>query len=436
MKANTVSIDDLYARYLKHPNVVTDSRSIGPGSIFFALRGERYDGNKYVEQALGNGAVYAVVDDPAVCNDHRCILVSDVLATLQELAILRRKTITARVIGITGSNGKTTTKELMAAVLSKRYRTYATQGNLNNHIGVPLTLLGAPADTEILIVEMGANHIGEIGDLCRIAQPDTGLITNIGKAHLEGFGSYQGVITAKGELYRYLGGKGGTTILCHHDDELLMGLAAKEPVEVITYGKSDKAHVRGSIVTDSMHLDLTWIDPLPPRNIETRLIGEYNFPNAMAAIAAGKLTGVDDDLIVSALEEYSPANHRSQWVKTADNSLVVDCYNANPSSMKEAIAHFVRFASEKRWLILGDMLELGEYAEEEHREIALMASRTGSALLFVGGHFSRAGKDLADHIFQNTDELNRWLVHHKPRNRHILLKGSRGIGLEKAIPYL
>jgi len=436
METNYSSVDELYPIYLRHPVVVTDSRVVVPGSIFFALRGDRHDGNRFSEQALRDGAAYAVVDDPAAMVDPRCILVRDALATLQELAILRRKTISARVIGITGSNGKTTTKELIAAVLAKKFKTYATQGNLNNHIGVPLTLLGTPADTEVLIAEMGANHIGEIGALCRIAQPDTGLITNIGKAHLEGFGSYQGVITAKGELYRHLGDIKGATIVCHRDDELLMRLAAEEPVEVFTYGKSDEAHVHGSLDPESMYLAFNWNDPSPSRRVETRLIGAYNFPNAMAAIALGKLMGVDDDLIVSALEEYSPANYRSQWMKTEHNSLVVDCYNANPSSMKEAITHFIRFAGENRCLILGDMLELGEYSGEEHREIALMATQTGSLVLFVGEHFMSAGNGLTGHLFRNTDELNRWLLQHKPEDWDILLKGSRGIGLERVIPFL
>jgi UDP-N-acetylmuramoyl-tripeptide--D-alanyl-D-alanine ligase len=435
MKYRHISAEEVYQLYLDHPEVNTDSRHVTPGSIFFALRGENHNGNTFAAKALQMGASYVIIDDPAYLSDPRCLLTDNTLALLQDVARLHRKRLTGKVLAITGSNGKTTTKELVHAVISLTYRTIATVGNLNNHIGVPLTLLRTPVDTEVLIVEMGANHQGEIGLLCDIAQPSMGIITNIGKAHLEGFGGIEGVKRAKGELFDYLSTRPGSTVLYHSDDPVVAQMAQATSAHLFSYGTAH-SDVNGTPVSDSLHLALQWHDGLSNPRIQTRLVGSYNFSNVMAAIAAGVLMDVDPEGIPAALEEYQPVNSRSQLTTTDHNTIVLDCYNANPSSMQESIHHFSKHLTGKGCLILGDMLELGDYATEEHHKVAKLAKETGCLVILVGAHFSDAAPGIADHMFSDVDQLRRWLADHPMRGYHILVKGSRGIRMERAVELL
>lgn len=415
------SISDLYDLYRAHPRISTDTRHIEPGSIFFALRGATFDGNCFAAEALEKGAAAAVADDPAAAAaDSRILLVGDTLRALQELARTHRRALGIPILAISGSNGKTTTKELVSRVLARRFRVYATRGNHNNHIGVPLTLLAMGEDTQFGVVEMGASACGEIARLASIAEPDYGILTNIGRAHLEGFGGPEGVRRGKGELFDYLAAHGGEAFI-PEEDPILMAMAAERPaLRVASYSR------RGA------------------ETFENRLEGEYNRFNIAAAVAVGHHFGIPEAAIREAIATYIPDNNRSQRTETTRNTLVVDCYNANPSSMRASITHFLAEPlgrRTRRVLILGDMLELGDWSEAEHREILQLAAADSEAqLLVVGREFSRVAANCAAagriECFPTREELLDRLRLKPVTEALVLLKGSRGIGLEKALEAL
>jgi len=438
MPSRIFTSDEIYNLYLSHRTVTTDSRNVPDGAIFFALKGDHFDGNQFAAGALQAGAALVIADDPDVCTDERICLVNDVLATLQDIASLHRDRLKIPVIGITGSNGKTTTKELIYSVVSKKYKTIATLGNLNNHIGVPLTILRADEDTENLIVEMGANHKGEIALLSRIAKPTYAIITNIGIAHLEGFGSPEGVLVAKKELFDYLATVGSGTIIWNRDDDVIARLVESYPVRNYSYGTRPDSDVPGKLphVVPALYLNIEWDTPYGIRQIKTRLVGGYNFPNVMAAIAFGVLLDVSADDIVNAIETYQPANSRSEFRESGKNRIVVDCYNANPSSMVVAIENFNRISQGDRLLILGDMFELGDYAEKEHRKIIDYIKQLGIESILVGEVFSKIAPGSGIHAFRKAEEAIIELKSCPVMGREILIKGSRGVQLEKLLDYL
>ena len=416
-------IEKLYKAYLASRRVTTDSRAITPGCIFFAFKGATFDGNAFAPQALEQGAALCVISDPQYKTDERCIVVPDVLATLQELAREHRRHLTIPVIGITGTNGKTTTKELVHAVLAKRYKTSATEGNFNNHLGVQLTLLAIPADAQIAIVEMGANHPGEIADLCSIADPDCGLITNVGRAHLEGFGSFEGVVKTKTELYRHLAGKEGL-VFVNADNERLMQEA--EGMKTRTYGRSENADVRGTYVGSDPYLHFYFEVGDNVYNVRTHLLGAYNFDNCMAAVAVGLRFGVEPFDIKEAIEEYVPANQRSQWKETSNNKLYLDCYNANPSSMAAAIASFAEMnTGTAKVAIIGAMRELGEASSEEHRKLVQALNNCHlEHCLLIGHEFDGITLGSNMTLMHSTEEAAEWLKETKLQGKTILVKGS------------
>lgn len=416
------TITRLYEAYLASRKITTDSRAITPGCIFFAFKGERFDGNAFAPQALEQGAALCVISDETYKTDDRCFVVPDVLAVLQELAREHRRHLTIPVVGITGTNGKTTTKELVHAVLLKRYRTSATVGNFNNHLGVPLTLLSIPADAEIAIVEMGANHPGEIAQLCGIADPDYGLITNVGRAHLEGFGSFEGVVQTKTELYRHLAAKEGT-VFVNADNHILMEKAAAQS-KVVTYGSDASAMIRGTYVGSDPYLHFYFECGDNVYNVRTCLLGEYNFDNCMAAVAVGRFFGVEPFDIKEAIEEYKPSNRRSQFKQTSRNSLYLDCYNANPSSMAAAIASF-RELSGSKVAIIGGMHELGTDERKEHEQLVMQLKECGlERCLLVGPEFEGIPLPSNMLLFPDTMSLRRWLEQHPVEGCTVLVKGS------------
>lgn len=420
-----MDIELLYTVWLEARAISTDSRKIVVGSIFFALRGDRFDGNAFATQALELGASYVVVDDESVVvsGDKRYIVVEDVLTSLQQLANKHRSTLSIPVLALTGSNGKTTTKELARNVLSKKFKTHATEGNLNNHIGVPLTILSTPDDAQFLIVEMGANHQGEIDLLCQIAAPNYGMITNIGKAHLEGFGGVEGIKKGKSEMYRYLTQHGGK-IFINSDDNVLMSLLP-EKVKTIQY----EVQTLLNLIDAEPTLKLDY------RNVQvtTQLYGTYNLPNIAFAICVGEYFGVEQAEIIEAISEYTPDNNRSQILKIDTNIIIKDAYNANPSSMVLSIESFSKILGPKV-VVLGDMLELGEYAPSEHQKIIdLVNDKDFIDVIFIGHQFCSAGMGKRGNYFENTD-LARLYFHTKNyKNITILLKGSRGISVEKIL---
>lgn len=419
----------------------TDTRDIKPGSIFFALKGENFNGNQFAEKALEMGCAYAVIDEKEFQKNENYFLVDDVLSALQQLANHHRKQLNIPVIGITGSNGKTTSKELVNAVLSKKFKVLATVGNLNNHIGVPLTLLSITKEHEMAIVEMGANHQGEIAELCSIAEPDFGIITNIGKAHLEGFGGIEGVKKGKSELYKYVQSKGGK-LFVHGDDEVLLELAGS--TEKVTYGTKKLYDIVGSIHENATEfISFQWATRYNAVNIKkselipTQLVGIYNYYNLLCAACVGHYFKVEDELINQALKEYTPSNNRSQLHKTKSNTLILDYYNANPSSMSLAIDNFASLNQPNKMVILGDMLELGSESEKEHDAIvALLQEKNITNALLVGPLFIQAGKKNNSKTFATSDEAVEFLKQNKITEATILIKGSRGIKLEKVVEVL
>lgn len=429
-----MEIKELYEIYKAHPVVTTDSRNCPKGSIFFALKGETFDGNKFAVSAIEKGCAYAVVDDKTIVHP-QAIVVDNVLNTLQQLARYHREQLGIPVVGITGTNGKTTTKELVAAVLSKKYRVQYTQGNFNNHIGVPLTLLSIKPDCEIAVVEMGANHPGEIRDLAALALPTCGLITNVGKAHLEGFGSLEGVINTKKELYDNLAERGGH-VFVNVANTLLMNVLNTKSYTTYSANADIQADVNGRLLRCAPYVEFEWNGV----ELKTNFVGAYNLDNMLAAIAVGLHFGVAEEDICAAISNYMPANNRSQLTKTERNTVIVDAYNANPTSMLAAIDNFDIMKGENKMAILGDMLELGEQSEVEHQNIVrrLMESKIEKIIL-VGGEFAKASDKLdVDSRFSifnsRSAELESQLS--TLNSQLILLKGSNGIGLYKLIPYL
>lgn len=437
-RTRTMETQELYNLYLKHPKVAIDSRKVEKGCLFFSIKGERFDGNQFASRALAAGAAYAIVDDPSVVQGDGYILVPDSLQSLQALARHHRRQFFIPVIGITGSNGKTTTKELVAAVLGSHYHLHYTRGNLNNHIGVPLTLLEMKEGLEVAIIEMGANHQGEIDFLCRIAEPSHGLITNIGKAHLEGFGGIEGVKKGKSELYRFLGATGGMAFV-NRDERFLEALAAPVAKKVF-YRRSDNLSLQ------ERDLEVRLLDTRPfvraafidkdgrQYEVNSRLIGAYNFNNIMTAIALGKYFKVPCDKIVAAIEGYIPDNMRSQVLQRQSNTFVLDAYNANPTSMREALLSFAAMEAQRKVAILGDMLELGEESQREHERIAELAAQQGfDDAIFVGPQFEGVARAAGFRHFANVAELKQWFDAQHFQNCHFLIKGSRGMRLEDVL---
>jgi UDP-N-acetylmuramoyl-tripeptide--D-alanyl-D-alanine ligase len=416
----------IYNRYLECTDAATDSREVTKGSMFFALRGENFNGNRFATQALKEGARYAVVDDPQYATGEQFLLVENVLQTLQQLANMHRQNMPARVVAITGSNGKTTTRELIHHVLSSQFTCLASEKNYNNHIGVPITLLRLKHEHRFAVVEMGANHPGEIQRLCEIALPDYGIITNIGKAHLEGFGSFEGVKKAKNELYEHVCDKGGT-IFYNPNHHVLCELLKDKDCPMYGYGSSTQAYCSGHIAERTPFL----VIHSEGREYATRLLGDYNFENVMAALCVGKFAGVKPENRQRALRNYTPKNNRSQVLQTNTNEVLLDAYNANPTSMQAAIENFYRLPRTNKVLILGDMFELGTYSQQEHNHIVEKLGEMGFHHVYlIGKHFfSQASANMK--AFKNTTDFMDWLRNHPIHNCTILIKGSRGLALEK-----
>ena len=431
-----MNIENLYSIFLKSSGINTDTRNISHNSLFFALKGENFDGNSFAAEALQKGSIYAVVDDKTYKDKERFIYVDNVLRKLQELARFHRRKLNVPVIAITGSNGKTTTKELCNGILCKKFRTIATKGNLNNHIGVPLTILSSK-DPQIIIVEMGANHEGEIKTLCSIAEPDYGLITNIGIAHLEGFGSAEGIKRAKAELYDFIKTKKGRVFL-NTNNPTLAELVNDKKIDSIEYGDSPDSICYGEIIEKSSFLNIRLIFAEKSINIQTQLIGAYNLENIVAAAAIGRNFDVSIEDINSAVENYVPSNSRSQYIMTENNKLILDAYNANPSSMNHSILNFLSMKDEdEKIVILGDMLELGNFSDEEHLKIVnLLKDRNIKKVYLVGQEFSKASINSDFMCFDKVDSLLKYFESNPVKNKIIFLKGSRGLQLENLIKVL
>ena len=423
-----MNIEDLYTIFCNHPQIQTDSRKLASGDLFFALRGPNFNGNQFALQALEMGAAYAIVDEFIAADNNRIIRVENVLTTLQQLAGYHRDQFTIPFIAITGSNGKTTTKELVAAVLSAHYKTYTTQGNLNNHIGIPLTLLQVQKDAQMAVIEMGANHQHEIEGYCQYVKPTHGIITNCGKAHLEGFGGEEGVRKGKGELFQFLSGHHGTAF-AFADYDYLHTLAKQVP-QIIWYG-THSGSIRGSI-ENSMPFLKVGITGTLELSIQTQLVGTYNLPNVLCAAAIGNFFGVPAEKIQSAIESYTPSNSRSQWINWGTNQVILDAYNANPSSMKVAIENFAQLPGSAKILMLGAMMELGETSVAEHQALLnLIQQYPWEEVVLVGGDFSNLSHPY--HYFTDSTQAKAWLRSKSPQNAQILLKGSRSMKMEKVI---
>lgn len=427
-----MEIKELHKIYLKHNSVCTDTRKVTDNNLFFALKGENFNGNSFAKEALEKGAAFAVVDEQEVCLNEKYILVDDVLKTLQNLAKYHRHYLGIKIIALTGSNGKTTTKELINTVLKTNFKTIATSGNLNNHIGVPLTLLQMTKDTEIGIVEMGANHANEIAFLCELAQPNFGYITNFGKAHLEGFGSLEGVIKAKSELYDFLNATEGS-IFINAADPIQLNIA-RSLNNVILFNASDE---------EALKIICEETNPFVRVNYNTisigsQLMGAYNFSNICAAIAIGSYFGISNENIKHAIENYSPDNNRSQILEIGSNTIILDAYNANPTSMLAALDNFSKIKGSSKIAILGDMFELGGEANKEHRSIAKFASELKlNEVYLVGQNFYETSNPTnGNRCFKSFDDLKTLLKSSVIKNQTILIKGSRGMALERVLEFL
>ena len=423
-------IEELYKIYLKHPSVQTDTRKLKPGDIFFALKGPSFNGNSFAQNAIEAGAVNAIIDEKEFEIPGKTILVDNALETLQQLATHHRKQFTIPFIAITGSNGKTTTKELIHAVLSAAYKTATTEGNLNNHIGVPLTILKIKSDTGIAVIEMGANHLKEIESYCKIALPTHGIITNCGKAHLEGFGSEEGVRKAKGELFDHLKSltHGFAFVMW---DYLYLREMSKGISGIIKYGTKD-AHVMGRVFRNEPFLQVEILQGIDERIISTQLIGEYNLPNVLAAVTVGKFFNVPEMDIKSAIENYTPTNSRSQFIQKGSNKIILDAYNANPSSMKLAIENFASLHAKDKVLMLGSMAELGKDSIKEHQLLLdLINDYKWKDVVLVGGDFLKIPHQW--HSFDNYQKANEWFRQQNFENTYFLVKGSRSMEMEKVL---
>ncbi|HKG08812.1 MAG TPA: UDP-N-acetylmuramoyl-tripeptide--D-alanyl-D-alanine ligase [Pedobacter sp.] len=429
--------DSLYQHFLNHPIISTDTRNIAEGAIFFALKGDNFDANAFAEKALASGAAYAVIDNPEYQISDRCILVPDVLTALQDLARQHRTRLNIPVIGLTGTNGKTTTKELISAVLAEKYKTFATRGNLNNHIGVPLSVLSITAETEIAVIEMGANHQKEIEFLCGIARPTHGLITNVGMAHLEGFGGFEGVKKGKAELYAYLKQQHGFVFI-HRDNPYLLEMSAAANLDkVIYYGTEATDAIYGKLLKADPLIELSWSDQQNSYEATVNLTGSYNFENALAAICMGHFFGLRAEQVNKGLSAYQPKNNRSQLTKTENNTVICDFYNANPSSMSAALKNIAALSAPHKTVIIGDMFELGAEAATQHDRIAAEAAGLNADLLILIGKYFYALKDKhTGRYFHTPAEAEAFLKENPLKDSLVLLKGSRGMALEKLLPVL
>lgn len=433
-----MEINKLYSLFLTYPKISTDSRKVEKDSIFFALKGDKFDGNTFAEKAIGDGAKFAVIDNPEYKKSSEYIVVNDVLEALQNLARYHVSQLKPKlkVVGLTGSNGKTTTKELIAKVLSRKFKVQYTEGNYNNHIGVPLTILKVKNDTEIAVIEMGANHQGEIALLASIARPDIGLITNIGEAHIEGFGSIEGVLEAKSELFDYLIEEKGLICLNTNDQLLSKKYTNIDYDKVILYGSAPKSIVEGEIKESSLISQIVSLNFEENYfNFETKLIGKYNLDNFLAAAAIGKFFNISNNIIIDSLAKYEPNLKRSQFLETNSNKLIVDTYNANPTSMKAALENFNQLDADNKIVILGGMKELGKDSNTYHKQIIdLIESFNFRNVFLVGSEFLEIKHSFK--IFRNTDELAEELNTIRVENNTILIKGSRANQLEKIIEFL
>ncbi|NLR92406.1 UDP-N-acetylmuramoyl-tripeptide--D-alanyl-D-alanine ligase [Flammeovirga agarivorans] len=420
-----MKIEEIYKIFLSTSEVSTDSRNINKNCLFFALKGGNFDGNKYAKGAIEKGAAFAIVDDKSVAENERFILVDDVLSTLQELAAYHRDQFDIPVIAVTGSNGKTTTKEILLRICETTFKTHATKGNFNNHIGVPLTLLDMPKNTEVALIEMGDNHVGEVAELCKIAKPTQGFVTNIGKDHIEGFGSFEQNIRAKSEIFDYLIKNNGI-IYINSKDEILKNMS-KRMKNPILYGDE----------YDFAFLEFIEVNPFivykdrQENIIETNLFGAYNFENILTAFTVGKKLGIEPNVMNKAIASYSPSNNRSEIVKTEKNTLILDAYNANPSSMEVALKNLSLIDSDKqKYVMLGDMFELGEISSEEHSNIINLAQTSGfKETFFIGERFSEFNQN-NNQFFQSKEEFIDYLKSQNIKDSIILIKGSRSMGLE------
>lgn len=428
------STTDIFKLFLAFPKISTDSRKIEKDSLFFALKGENFNGNKFAADSLKKGAAYAIVDEKEFISSERTILVKNVLETLSELANLHRNKLNIPILAITGTNGKTTTKELVATILEQKFKVSYTEGNLNNHIGVPLTLLSMTNDTQFGVVEMGANHPGEIAELCKIAEPNFGLITNIGKAHLEGFGSFEGVIKTKSELYHFI--KDSDGVFFFNQDNPILKEIASDYKSAITFGNGDADFV-GELLNSPPFVNIKSNFKKGVLYLNTNLIGNYNFENILAAACIGNYFGVDPIKIQKALKEYFPNNNRSQLIKKNKLRIIMDAYNANPTSMQASIKSFLTTYKSSSYLILGDMLELGEFSKKEHNSILeLLKELNPTEIYLVGSEFSEVAVKYNFKTFANVILLNKHIENNPIKNGNILIKGSRGIQLEKVLDYL
>jgi UDP-N-acetylmuramoyl-tripeptide--D-alanyl-D-alanine ligase len=429
-----MQLPELYKIFLANPSIQTDTRKIKKGDLFFALKGPNFNGNLFARQAIDAGASYAIIDESESFLNEKTVIVDDVLTALQALAKYHRQQFLNRseqvpFIAITGSNGKTTTKELIHEVLSTTYKTYTTEGNLNNHIGIPLTILKIKSDAEIAIIEMGANHQKEIESYCKYTLPTHGLITNCGKAHLEGFGGTEGVKKGKGELFDYLRANNGTAFIMNDYDYLQQ--MSKGIKLIKTYGTKD-AEITGKVKTSTHLLNVSITKGAAIENIQTQLVGEYNLPNILAAIAIAKFFNVSDTLIKTALERYIPSNSRSQLIIKDSNKIILDAYNANPTSMKAAIENFAKMEGAKKVLLLGGMMELGVESTAEHQSIInVIDTYKWEAVVLVGGDYNKVKHPYIN--FDNAVAAKEWFNHQQFENSQILIKGSRSMQMENVI---
>lgn len=424
-----MQIEDLYKIFIEYPSIQTDTRKLQKGDLFFALKGDNFNGNLFAKNALIAGAAYAIIDETIDDTDERLIKTDDVLKTLQALAKYHRQQFNIPFIAITGSNGKTTSKELVHQVLSSTFKTYTTKGNLNNHIGIPLTILSVKKDAEIAVIEMGANHQKEIESYCLYTMPTHGIITNCGKAHLEGFGGIEGVKKAKGELFDYLRANNGTAFIMNDYDYLREMSTGIKTIK--TYGTVD-ADIVGNVNESNQFLEVNITKGSSIQNIQTNLVGGYNLPNVLLAVSVGKYFNVPDEKIKSSLESYVPSNSRSQLIEQGNNKIILDAYNANPTSMKAAIENFAKMPVADKVLILGGMMELGNESIAEHLSvIKLIESFIWKNVVLVGGDFNKVPNDYIN--FENSSEAKDWFKQQGFEHAGILIKGSRSMQMEKVL---
>lgn len=424
-------IEAIYKHYLINPVVSTDTRAITEGCIFFALKGPSFNGNTFAKQALESGASIVVIDEKEYQVDDRCILVEDSLKALQQLASHHRSRLNFPFLAITGSNGKTTTKELIRNVLAKKFNVHATKGNLNNHIGVPLTILSMPVNANFAVIEMGANHQKEIEFLCSIAMPDYGLITNVGKAHLEGFGGFEGVKKGKGEMYAHLHGQGRTAFVNIDNEHLNKMVAEYRPEKVVSYGTNPNAYCKGELISAEPTLNLTWKCESSFGEIQTQMIGAYNFENILSAICIGSYFRVKPEDMNEAIAAYAPDNSRSQIIQQGTNTIVLDAYNANPSSMEAALRNFEKMHSDSKVICIGDMAELGEESAAEHKRIIEQLKKMNYKLLvLVGKNFGAFASEIKSMHFENSSLAAEYFKKNLPDNSLVLIKGSRSSKME------